>query len=169
MAPARALDAQEKGANNGALAVKLILQRVDVDANGLEHLVDVKDVRPGDLLEYRAIYTNHSPRVVGETMATLPIPQRTQYQPNSARPAHVEASRDGTAYGAEPLMERVRGADGKEALKAVPYTLYRSLRWKINAIKPEQSATVRARVRVDSDGPAIQVEPGKATSSGAVK
>ena len=145
------------------LAMKLTVQRVLVDAQGHEQFVEASEVRPGDLLEYRSIYTNRGARALSKVEATLPVPTHTRYEARSAWPAPALASRGDAQYAAEPLMQRVRDASGNEVLKAVPLAQYRSLRWSLDALQPGQSVTVRARMRVDADAP-----PAAASAVGVV-
>lgn len=135
-----------EGASEGAVRVKLTQARVVVDA-GKEKLVEVEIVKPGDVIEYRAVYTNTSKETVRDLVATLPMPEGLEYVAKSARAtdgvsAMQAAARDGR-FGAEPLMVTQGGAK-----VPVPYAQYRSLRWQVGAMAAGRSVTVSARARV---------------------
>ena len=52
--------AQPVKASAEPLAVTLVLKRVQANANGKEQLVDAPSVKPGELVEYQALYANKS-------------------------------------------------------------------------------------------------------------
>ena len=71
----------------------------------------VGEVKPGDLIEYRAVYTNVGKAAVSEVVVDLPIPEATEYQPRTARPAGVLAAVVGRNFAPEPLMDLKAVAD----------------------------------------------------------
>ncbi len=113
--------------------------------NGKEVLKPAKNVKPGDLIEYRVVYTNQSRRVVNDLQAQLLLPVGLAYQANSAKPstnAHM-ATASGE-FAREPLM---RGSgDGKK--EPVPYAQYRQLRWNLGQLATGSKLEVSARARV---------------------
>jgi uncharacterized repeat protein (TIGR01451 family) len=135
-------------AANGDVAVILAAARVVVGEHGSEQLVTTEAVRPGDVVEYRATYTNQGDDTVRGLTATLPIPVDTNYLGLTATPGNVEASTDGVTFGAIPLMRKVKGADGKERFEPVPAAEYRVLRWQIGELAANASRSVAARVVV---------------------
>lgn len=143
------------GASEGAVRVKLTQARVEIEA-GKEKLVAVETVKPGDVIEYRAVYTNTSKQSVRELMASLPVPQGLEYVAKSAKasaglPTVQVAARDGK-FGAEPLMVT---EGGKKV--AVPYAQYRELRWRVGAMEAGRSVTVSARARVAAPSAVVPV------------
>jgi uncharacterized repeat protein (TIGR01451 family) len=130
-----------------ALAIVLSVKKVVVSGQGKETLSDAPETRPGDMLEYSAVYTNRSGKAVKDIVATLPIPQNTAYEPNTAKPRGAQAS-TGADYAAEPLLRKVRTTDGQEKSEPVPYAEYRSLRWRIATLEAGRAVTVVARVKV---------------------
>lgn len=135
-----------QGATQGAVRVKLTQARVEIVA-GKEKLVEVETVKPGDVIEYRAVYTNITKEPVRDLMANLPVPKGLEYVAKSAKasaglPTAQVATRDGK-FGAEPLMVT---EGGKKV--AVPYAEYRELRWPVGAVEAGRSVTVSARARV---------------------
>jgi uncharacterized repeat protein (TIGR01451 family) len=140
--------AQLKPADDSSpLAIVLTVKKVAIDAQGKETLADAPETKPGDLLEYSATYTNRSAKSIKDVVATLPIPQNTVYEANSAKPRGALAA-VGADYGAEPLLRKVRAKDGKEKTEPVPYAEYRSLRWRIATLEAGRAVTVAARVKV---------------------
>lgn len=132
---------------DGDVRVTLQAARVTT-SNDREVLVPADQAKPGEVLEYRAVYTNDGKRDVRQLMATLPIPSGVEYLPRTAAPAVVLASLDGVTFAAVPLTRRERTADGREVIREIPASEYRFLRWPVGTLAARQSRTVTARVRV---------------------
>ncbi|MES3020817.1 MAG: hypothetical protein V4857_04450 [Pseudomonadota bacterium] len=147
-APAPATPAEKP-----VVSVSLTQTKIVTGAGGREREVDAKSVRPGDVIEYQATYTNNSKLPVKGLLAGLPIPEGLEYLPNSAKPggAIVKAAAKQGEFAAEPLMRN--GAAGKP--EPVPYNEYRSLRWEIGQLKAGASVTVRARAKVEGGVPTV--------------
>ena len=132
----------------GGVTVELTANRV-TKAQGREALVSADAAKPGELLEYRALYKNESASAARGLAATLPIPRGTVYVPGSAAPRRVEASLDGETFAPVPLTRRVRTADGRTVVREVPVSEYRALRWALGSLPARASRAVTARVRVE--------------------
>lgn len=132
---------------NGDVRVSLTSQRVTI-VDGKEVLVSAEKARPGDVIEYRAVYQNDGRTAVRELDATLPVPNGLEYLPKTAAPAVVLASTDGRTFAPVPLVRKARAADGREVVREVPLSEYRALRWSIGTLAAKESRTVRARMRV---------------------
>lgn len=148
-------------ASEGPVQVKLTQTRVELDSAGKEKLVEVGAVKPGDVIEYRAVYTNTSKAAVRDLTATLPISDGLEYVARSARgsdglPAAQVVTRDGQS-GAEPLMVTQGGKKVE-----VPASQYRVLRWRVASMPAGDSVTVSARARVAATLPAA---PGVVTDA----
>ena len=130
------------------LKVSLTAHRVAVDARGKEAFRPAAEAKPGEVVEYRAAYRNPGPAPVREVLATLPIPQGTEYVARTAHPAPSLASLDGRTFEPLPLRRKVRLSNGDEVVREVPPAEYRYLRWTLGSIAAGQAETVRARVRV---------------------
>lgn len=135
---------------DGDVKVSLVAHRVVTSPAGVEHLAPADHAKPGDVVEYRARYTNPGHSAVRQMVATLPIPAGMQYVPSTAAPATALASTDGEHFDAIPLRHHVRLANGTDALRDVPYGDYRFLRWTLGDMAAGKSQTVTARVRVES-------------------
>ncbi len=132
---------------DGGVRVALSSQRVTI-VEGKEVLVSADKARPGDVIEYRAVYRNDGRTAVRELDATLPVPNGLEYLPKTAAPAVVLASTDGRTFAPVPLVRTVRTTDGREVVREVPLAEYRALRWSIGTLAAKESRTVRARMRV---------------------
>lgn len=130
------------------LQVTLDMHLVVRDARGKETLKAADAARPGEVIEYRAVYHNVTDGELRQVTATLPIPQGMEYLPRTARPARAQASLDGRTFEVVPLMRRVRMPDGNEALREIPTSEYRYLRWTLGALAARGQESVRARVRL---------------------
>lgn len=140
---------------SGGLTVGLTHQKVAV-ADGKEVLVEADSAKPGDVIEYRAIYRNESNEVLQKVEATLPIPAGTVVLPASLLPSGARASVDGTRFQAIPLKRKVKQSNGKEVEQLVPYVEYRFLRWNVGVLDAGKSAIYVARVKVNKDPDAGQ-------------
>lgn len=137
-------------AGNEGLKVSLTAHRVVANARGGEGLRPADQARPGEVVEYQAIYSNPSETRVGKVEATLPIPPGTEYVARTALPAPALASTDGRSFAPVPLQRVVRLPDGRQELRPVPASEYRYLRWALGTMAPGATKTVRARVRVSA-------------------
>jgi uncharacterized repeat protein (TIGR01451 family) len=131
----------------GDVHVALTAQRVIVN-DGKEVLAPADKARPGDVIEYRAVYKNDGRTAVSNLDATLPVPSGLEYLPKTAAPAVVLASTDGKSFAPVPLVRKERTADGREVVREVPLSEYRALRWAVGTLAAKESRTVRARMRV---------------------
>ncbi len=151
-----------------AIAVELTQNRVVKNEKGEEQLVDAAAVKPGDVIEYRATYTNRSTKNVTALIGDLPIPEGLEYIPRSARPgaALVKAAADDGIFSSEPLMRAL--PDGKKEPR--PYSDYRALRWTLGQLPAGGVTTVSARARVEIVVPKVPVasSPGTTTQAPGV-
>src|SRR5207248_9467345 len=122
--------AQEKE----AVAVKLSSTKI-VIGEGKEKLVSADQAKPGDVLEYDALYTNQSTRSVTNLLATIPIPEGLEFA-DSIQPSHAQASLDGKTFDNLPLTRKVTSPDGKVTSEQVPFREYRAVRWSISTLTP---------------------------------
>lgn len=146
-----------------AVTVELKQYRVVKSADGQEQLLDAVSVKPGDIVEYTATYTNKAEKPVSGLVADLPIPEGLEYLPRSAKPGAslVKAAlRDG-AFAAEPLMRPSK--DGRA--EPVPYSEYRALRWTLGQLPVGGVAAVSARARVEAVVPPAPKAPGTAAQA----
>lgn len=135
-----------QAAPNGQVEAKLSASKVVMQADGKESLQPAEQARPGDTLEYRAVYRNNGNNPAKNLLATLPVPQGLQFMPGQAMPH--SASLDGKSYAAVPLKRQVKLADGKTEERAVPYNEYRYLQWKLGDLAPGANTAVSARMQV---------------------
>ncbi|MDH6169251.1 putative repeat protein (TIGR01451 family) [Variovorax boronicumulans] len=131
-----------------AVAVVLTQSKVVKDAQGREQLVDASAVKPGDIVEYRAVYTNNTGKPVTGLVANLPIPEGLEYQPRSAKPGAnlVQAATKDAVFGPEPLVRKAAG----NKTEPVPYAEYRSLRWTLGQLPANGSTAVSVRAKVET-------------------
>jgi uncharacterized repeat protein (TIGR01451 family) len=114
-----------------------------------QKLVPTTEALPGDTIEYQVTYRNAGTAPARDVLATLPVPQGgVSYLADSANPAAVMASLDGTRFAPAPLTRTVT-RDGKQQTETVPVAEYRFLRWKLGDIAPGKSITVSSRMRLD--------------------
>ena len=131
----------------GDVTVALTAQKV-TKVNGQEVLATAEQAKPGEVLEYRAVYRNAGAQDARQLQATLPIPHGVEYLPRTAKPSQALASLDGKTFAPVPLTRAERTADGRTVVREVPLSEYRALRWVIGTLPAKQSRAVVARVRV---------------------
>lgn len=126
------------------VSVKLSAYHITQNAKGETVATVVDKVKPNDIIEYRANYTNNTGKTIKNLTATLPIPADTQFLAKSA-PAAALASTDGVNFAAMPLKRKV----GTQTVN-VPLREYRALRWTIAEVPAGKSVMVTAQTRVSS-------------------
>ena len=146
---------------------ELTVMGVTKKSNGEEALVTVNAVKPGDLLQYTAVYKNSSKQPAKQMVATLPIPAETEYVASSVVPGTALASLDGKVYEPIPLKRKVKQADGKLVTVPVPLAEYRFLRWPERDLAPGASYSTSARVRVISTAAAAPLPAGVVSATSA--
>ncbi|ATE60107.1 hypothetical protein CCZ27_09220 [Thauera sinica] len=154
--PANAAGADKAAATPPVQAV-LTQKRVVVE-KGREVLLDADEVKPGEVIEYRVVYTNSGNKSLSGFAATLPLPEGLEYVAKSARPGApvARASVGDGRFAVEPLTRPVAGkTGGKAATEPVPYAEYRSLRWEFDRLPAGGVAEVSARARVAGAPPAV--------------
>lgn len=167
-APADSNRTTQTGKN--PVIIKLEQFKVVKNADGREVLSDAKTVKPGEVIEYRASYTNQDQQPVQGLQATLPIPSSMHYLPKSAKPAGtmVQAATAAGNYGSEPLMQQAN-VNGVRKTEPVPYSQYRSLRWDVGTLDAGKTYVVSARAQVegaDAKSEAAPLKPAKASDPG---
>lgn len=137
---------QQLDAAENPVTTVLKLEKVTKDVKGKEVLTEVKQAKPGELLQYTLTVTNGSDREITNVTPVLPIPSGMKYVADSAKPSNAQASTDSKNYSEMPLKVKIKNAKGKTETVVVPYVEYRSLRWTISKMKAKTSITVSARV-----------------------
>jgi len=143
--------------------VRLDQYKVVTSDNGKESLVAAQSIKPGDVIEYRAVYTNQDGKPVTGLQAILPIPEGMEYIPKTARPGPGKAlaATASGAYAPEPLTRQVR-VNGSVQVEPVPYTQYRSLRWDLGQLAPGATQTVSARAQLETFKAVLKTDSGLA-------
>lgn len=132
----------------GAVTIELTMKRVITNAKGNEILENAPRIKPGDLVEYTAVYHNRSKQRISGLKGSLPVPLGLEYIKRSARPSSVLATTDNGNYVAEPLMRTIKDKVGRDQQVEVPYQEYRNLRWEIGDLDAGKKSVVSARMRV---------------------
>jgi uncharacterized repeat protein (TIGR01451 family) len=120
-----------------------------VMVDGKESLASADKVSPGDILLYKVRYSNKGATAANNLVVTLPIPKGLEYQASADLPKAALASLDGERFEAIPIKRPVKIADGQEALKEVPLSQYRALRWTVDQLQGGKSVSFFARARVE--------------------
>ncbi len=139
--------AQEPGFD--PVAIVLEAKKVVVAADGTEDLGDAVEVNPGDVVEYRATYSNSGKAQGKGLLGTLPVPGGMVFVPGSETPAQITASLDGSSFATPSLKREVTLANGETKLVEVPFSEYRYLRWNLDQLEPGAKRTVSARMQVN--------------------
>ncbi len=144
--------------------IKLERRKV-VLVDGKETMQDATIVKPGDVLQEVATYTNNSSATVSKLEATLPVPANTELLAGSFKPNTAFASTDDKNFAAIPLKRKLKAANGVEAEQLVPVAAYRYLRWYPGDLAAGKSLVFSARFKVADDKPAVPGASGIATDN----
>lgn len=128
-----------------AINSKITASLVSVDANGKELLVPVTSstrLQSGNVLEYQGLFTNTNPDRVRKMTVTMTIPEQVEMLGGIA-PDFPFASADGSTFARMPLRANI---DGK--LQEIPLTFYKAVRWDLEGLGLNETATVKYRARV---------------------
>jgi uncharacterized repeat protein (TIGR01451 family) len=137
-------------ADKGDVVVELTGRKVLKGVAGKEKFESADTAKPGDTIEYRAVYRNKGNKKVTDLFATIPAPAGMEYLPGSANPAKVSASLDGKEFSQVPLKREVTLPSGKTEKRDIPYAEYRFIRWEIKTLAPGQSVPVSMRVKMST-------------------
>ena len=129
------------------LRVNLTAKKVLV-SDGRESLLPAEKAKPGDLIQYEAVYQHSGKAAVKNLQATVPLPNGLVFAADSARPAGAQASTDGKNFLPIPLTREVKKPDGTIEKQPVPLSDYRALRWTVAELPAGGSTTVSVRARV---------------------
>lgn len=127
------------------VSVDLKTYLISTASDGKQTAKLVTTVKPNDIVEYRATYTNNTSGNINNLVATLPLPVETQFLAKS-QPENAIASTDGINFSPMPLKR-------KEGNQVVNVSLkdYRALRWTIAVLPTGKSVTVSAQTRINSE------------------
>lgn len=131
----------------GDVEVHLTAKKVVV-TDEKEALESADKAKPGDLIQYDAVYKNTTQAAVKNLQATVPVPQGLAFVAESAKPAGAQASTDGKTFHPIPLTREVKKPDGTIEQEPVPLSEYRAIRWTIAELPASGSTTVSLRARV---------------------
>jgi uncharacterized repeat protein (TIGR01451 family) len=122
----------QSGPARAPLQSSFKVQKVTLQAGGVEALEDADSATVGDVIQYSAQHLNVSPRRLLQVDFSIPAPEGTRYIEGSAQPTDGKLAR-------EP--------GGKQLV-----------RWRVAAIKPGESVALSMRVRVEPD-PSLRPAP----------
>jgi hypothetical protein len=134
------------------MPLRITLERRKVSIkDGNELLLQADSAGPGDLLEDVATYTNVSKYPLQVSDATLPVPENTELQISTVRPAKFWVSLDGKKYERAPIRVKLQRGNGTVLEQEVAVESYRYLRWAPGEIFPGESVAFSARFRVSGE------------------
>lgn len=141
--------------NDNAVTSELKLFKISVQ-NGEEIAEEITEIQPGDTVEYRLTYTNNLTSPISRLKPVLPVPDGVVYIANTAQPNLDAASlrTNGPGFEQLPIMRRDTLPSGETVEKEVPATEYRRLQWIISSLDDGAAATLKVRMRVQSNNSA---------------
>jgi uncharacterized repeat protein (TIGR01451 family) len=152
-----------------AVTNTLSVSRVMRQADGTEHRESASNAKPGDVLEYEAIYRNSGSGAVHKLLATIPIPGGATYVMGSPLPNTATASLDGINFARIPLKRQVQQANGAMLEQPVAAAEYRFVRWTVDELAPGAIVTVAVRVSVSTDAVPAAASSSAVAASRAAK
>lgn len=128
-------------AHADGLQVELKALKIVVEA-GEEKRVPADVAAPGDLVEYRAVYTNSGAAPLKDVRPEIPVPAGLVLVPGADKPAAPEVLVTGKGYVASPALD----ASGQP----VAAELLRALRWAPETLPAGASREVVLRAVVST-------------------
>lgn len=132
------------------VAVRVNIFVVSV-VGGEEQFTEATTARPGQVVEYRlfAVNTGDTTLPAGTVVITGPVPDGTQFVPNSATPSSdsilTEFSVDGTNFSEPPVLT------GGTPNRAAEPGEYRAVRWTLlTEMEPGEEVTFIYRVTISN-------------------
>lgn len=119
-----------------ALKMELQANKIVKNADGEISYISASNAQKGEIVQYRATYTNVIDQPISDVTVTLPIPASMEFT-GEAKPNSAQATIDGKNYADMPLMRKI---DGK--FVKVPFSDYKALRWNIKLLPAKKSAEV---------------------------
>lgn len=123
------------------------------DGSTVETLVVATTAAPGDVIEYKATYTNVSENALTGLVANGPIPASTTYVDKSANiteGAVFEVLIPDEEWQELPAYKSVTDENGKVVRVEATSADYTALRWRISgALDPEKQIVAKYRVKVN--------------------
>lgn len=114
-----------------------------------ERLQSLDQLKPGDVVEYEATYSNTGNSKVSNVALTVPVPDGgLVFVDGGAQPAGAMASLDGKSFAALPLMRTHTLPDGRQVKRPVPPAEIRFLRWNLGELDAGAQRSVRARMQL---------------------
>lgn len=137
----------------GQVQTELRADKLLKQDNGQWSTSPAKDAKPCDLVVYTATYRNPGKDTVRQLVATVPVPVGMDWQGLAvdAKDPPTLASSDGVSFAPIPLTRKVRSADGKEQVQAVPLHEYRALRWTVPELAAGAATTVKVTTKVSTN------------------
>jgi uncharacterized repeat protein (TIGR01451 family) len=133
-----------------SVGVTSALKALKVEEVGNKTLVSpAETAKPGDVVEYRAVYANKGAGAAKQLLATVPIPANTTLILNTAEPDNAQGSIDGANFYVMPVKRSVKQKDGSVKEEAVALSEYRALRWNVGTLDAGKQIGVSLRVRIN--------------------
>lgn len=130
----------------------LEVHRIEVGPAGEVRAI-ATTAKPGDVLEYAAVYRNRGDAGAHQMRAVIPVPTGTAYVTGSAQPAASEGSLDGKTFQPLPLKRPGKDAQGRLVQVDVPASEYRALAWSVPVLQAGAERRFSARVTVSAGDP----------------
>ncbi len=122
-----------------------------------QDLADPSALLPGDVVQYRLVFTNVNAFAVQRVEFLDPIPAGLRYVAESARAdrddVRVEYSIDGGAtYASRPMIEVI--VDGRPVMQPAPAERYTHVRWQVQGwVQPGAQVTAQFQARLPEAQP----------------
>lgn len=123
------------------LAVELKAFAVEDVPGGKPKLTAVEVVKPGQLIEYQAVFTNVSDKALNGVAPEIPVPTGMTLVLESIDPEEYTLSTNGTLFVKGPLLDATGKPLGAEHV--------RSVRWAPAKLEAGSAITTRLRARVN--------------------
>lgn len=131
-----------QGVSDSPLSIEMNAFLVVQEADGHVEEVAADEASPGDVIVYRATFSNHGESPLSGLRPQIPIPSQMVYLSGSAKPtADAILLQDGTAI---PYTTQ-------DQPDAPELSAYRGLRWNVGTLEPGQTFEAELKVRLPEE------------------
>jgi uncharacterized repeat protein (TIGR01451 family) len=134
-----------------SLEIYVVSQITRDDGTREERFAEATEARPGQTVEYRLFVRNVSQETLpaGIVVVTGPVPEGTQYVPNSATPSSDDVLTEFSADGAGTFSEPPVIVTRDDTRSVADPTAYDTIRWTVLVdLEPDQEIPLVYRVIV---------------------
>lgn len=139
-----------RGSDGDALEVRVEAFLVQKTGEGVEELIKVGEVKPGQIIEFILTYRNTAKWTMRNISVSAPVPRPGIYIEDSATARYdfMCSIDNGQVFKHEPVRYKKRQKDGSEVDAIASPGAYTHLHWRIDRLRPRATAVLRFRTLI---------------------